>query len=140
MELWEGAILVVGGIFLVGYMSRKNALAAQSGAGSLSLATTVTPAGTSNASNLTNLTNTAGGYPTIMGEPLEPPQPPISPVKTSFPIFSQMPANPAPVKGTVATSPIRYNAPISERIPVNTIPGGFSGAMPIYERPMQMHL
>jgi hypothetical protein len=118
MELWEGAILAVGGIFLVGYMSQKNQaalLGAQSAAAS---ATTVTPAGTSNTSNLTNITNQAGGQPTVIGEPLEPPQAPIFPGAVvgpgttgagggsvqplPVPPTAQMPANPVVPRGTIA--------------------------------------
>jgi hypothetical protein len=74
MKLWEGAILVVGGIWLVSYMASKNAVV-QATAGAASAASS---AGVSNSSNLTTITNTAGGQPTVMGEPLEPPQAPIT--------------------------------------------------------------
>ena len=71
MELWEGAILAVGGIALVCYMAKKNTVVQTSLANAPGT-------GVSNASNLTNITNTAGGTPTTYGEPLEPPQPPLT--------------------------------------------------------------
>jgi hypothetical protein len=72
MELWEGAILIVGGIWLVGYMSTRNQ--------QLAAATAAATAGTSNVSNLTTVTNQAGGTPAVAGESLTPPQPPPLPV------------------------------------------------------------
>jgi len=87
VELYEGAILAVGGIALVYYMANKNTAVQAtlaSGAG----------AGLSNASNLTTITNTAGGVPTVMGEPLEPPQPPLTPIS----IVPTVPPN-APAAG-----------------------------------------
>lgn len=117
MELWEGAILVVGGVFLVGYMSQKNQAAVLGAQSAAAAATTINPnTGTTNVSNLTNLTNTAGGQPTVMGEPLEPPQAPIMPggvigpattgAGGGTPPSAQMPANPVTPRGTIA-APVR---------------------------------
>ena len=73
MEFWEGAILVVGGVWLVAHMASKQNRTTQSVIGT----STLGAVGTTNASNLTNLTNQAGGQPTIWGEPLQPIQPPV---------------------------------------------------------------
>lgn len=87
MEFWEGAILIVGGVWLVSHMARKNRQAQQTIIGT----STLGASGTSNESNLTNLTNTAGGTPTIYGEPLQAPNPPLA-----YPVRSPMIVAPTP--------------------------------------------
>lgn len=109
MQLWEGAILVVGGVFLVSYMA-KNKASAVSAAGTSTAATSTT--GLTNTSNLTNQTNQAGGYPTVAGESLEAPARPVlgtivHPV-TSF------------IVGRRTVTPV-VTAPANPRIPVSTL-------------------
>lgn len=83
MQLWEGAILVVGGVFLVSYMAKKNAATMAAGkpsvAGTAAAGVSAVPSmGMSNLSNLTTITNQAGGNPTRVGEQLVPMNPPIN--------------------------------------------------------------
>lgn len=118
MELWEGAILVVGGIWLVGHMASKNAAVQATAAAAAT--------GVSNQSNLTNITNTAGGDPTIAGEPLTPSNPPLL---GGPPIAVTMP----PTGVAQVSSPA---APLAR--PVH--PGLGAGQLPFVGRPMQMHL
>jgi hypothetical protein len=118
MELWEGAILVVGGIWLVGYMASKNAAVQATAAAPVAgAASAASPAGVSNTSNLTTITNTAGGTPTVMGEPLEGPQPPL------------LGSGPPRFLGTP------FGGPISKRA---AIPSGTMA--PMNSRPMAIHL
>jgi hypothetical protein len=139
MELWEGAILAVGGIALVYYMANKNTAVQAtlaSGAG----------AGLSNASNLTTITNTAGGAPTVMGEPLEPPQPPL----TNQSVVPTVPPNaPASKFGTpVGGQPPRYLPGINPTANMGVTPAtvnssGPSRAFmpnPVDQRPIQQHV
>ena len=69
MEMWEGAVLVVGGVALVWYMTNRSKQMAGMQIGAASAASN---AGVTNASNLTTITNQAGGVPTVAGESLEP--------------------------------------------------------------------
>jgi hypothetical protein len=81
MEFWEGAILVVGGVWLVSHMANKTNQQRFSGGPTVIGANSTNwlgALGVSNASNLTNITNTAGGQPTVLGEPLQPMQPGVS--------------------------------------------------------------
>jgi hypothetical protein len=141
MELWEGAILAVGGIALVYYMANKNTAVQAtlaSGAG----------AGLSNASNLTTITNTAGGAPTVMGEPLEPPQPPLTPISIVPTVPPNAPANKfgQPVGG----QPARYLPGINANPQLGVTPatvnsGGTmfprgTAASPVNERPIAQHV
>jgi hypothetical protein len=132
LELWEGAILAVGGIALVYYMANKNqAVQATlaSGAG----------AGLSNASNLTTITNTAGGAPTVMGEPLEPPQPPL----TTQSIVPTVPPN-APAKTGFGGQPARYQplgltpATVSNGVMAPVTHG--TAVSPVDQRPIAQHV
>jgi hypothetical protein len=132
LELWEGAILVVGGIALVGYMSKKNLAMRQTGVAAINAATTVTPAGTSNESNLTTITNQAGGYPAILGESLTPPTPPL--LGNSSPGFVS-----APARGTIARPASSPVAPTTVRT-VPIAPVRVLGGKPILGRPMDLHL
>ena len=125
MELWEGAILLVGGLVLVQYMTNRNSQVQSTIAAGA--ANTITPGGTmgtTNQSNLTNLTNTAGGTPTTAGEPLEPAQPPLV-------------GSPLPVKGTAMFVPTttslvqKLNPPAPARPIISPM---------IPTRPMEMHL
>jgi hypothetical protein len=146
MELWEGAILAVGGIFLVGYMSQKNQAAVLAGQSALAAATTVTPAGTSNSSNLTNITNSAGGQPTVIGEPLEPPQAPIfpggvvGPNTTGGGSGSVLPI-PTP-RGTIAQPARGFLGGGSTMVPspVNSTPWSPTGPGRVPVRPVDIHL
>ena len=102
MELYEGAILIVGGIWLVGHMSRKTQQTA---------ATLQESAGVSNASNLTNTTNQAGGLPAVAGESLVPPNPPL--ISTTKPVFSygRMPFN----NPRISQAPVIMSGPVAFR-------------------------
>ena len=96
MELWEGAVLIVGGVFLVSYMAKK-AGATPSNRPTVigSNATALGSLGTTNMSNLTNITNTAAGQPTVYVEPLEPVMTPIiGPVSAPGMVPSRMPMTP----------------------------------------------
>jgi len=150
MELWEGAVLVVGGLLLVRHMVNKNAAVQSTGI-------TAASTGVSNQSNLTNITSSSGGYPTLMGEPLEPPQAPIvaSPVThNNFrrPIGQPRPVMGLPPKSIVGGLVVNPPSPVTGRVgarlgggrpvpfaPINArqIPGAqFNPKIP----PMQMHL
>lgn len=71
MEVWEGALLAVGGLWLVGYMSRRNASHPVNG----SIGTADGGSGTSAISNLPTIgAGAASGTDTmIAGEPVAPP-------------------------------------------------------------------
>lgn len=156
MEFWEGAVLVAGGVILVAYFTKNKQTAAAAG---VAAQTATGSAGTTNASNLTNITNMAGGYPTIAGEPLEPPQPPVgapqvpvtvsttpvpTPIKNS-PVFGNVPracpawgcgANPprvsSPIGRTVGIpAPVKGTAIISRPMPL-------SPTAPVVSRPTSM--
>jgi hypothetical protein len=62
MEFWEGAVLVVGGIWLVGHMSAKSAVGQSA---------SIVKKPTVQVGN-TTLTNTAGTSSLVAGEPLTP--------------------------------------------------------------------
>jgi hypothetical protein len=108
LEFWEGAILVVGGLWLVSHMAKRQAPVAA-----------VNNTGVSNASNLTTITNQAGGLPTIAGESLVAPTPlmqaPLAvsrvvayPVTPSGTPIARAPLSSAPVyKAPVVVSPVR---------------------------------
>lgn len=114
MEFWEGAILVVGGVWLVKHMANRH----RSALANVSAQSSLGSAGTSNASNLTNITNTAGGYPTIAGEPLDSPQPPIMVpiVKPAQPIAIRPVAMPKAV--TVNSKVVPFSRPVAPVAPV----------------------
>jgi hypothetical protein len=145
MELWEGAILVVGGVILVGYMSQKNQAAVLGAQAAAAAATTVAPGGTSNESNLTTITNTAGGQPTVYGEPLSPPQAPIIPGGVVGPATTGLGARPpranpvrpvAGFRGAPVTSATRpgTNGDVGPVAPVKNPPAW------VGSRPMDQHL
>lgn len=70
MEFWEGALLVVGGVWLIGHMSRRSH---HHPVNSVSAYINQVPE-----QNLTNMTNEAGGGTSLTyGEPLLPAQPPL---------------------------------------------------------------
>ena len=132
MELWEGAILIVGGLALVGYMGRKQAAMQSAGVANLAAATTVDNSGLSNTSNLTNVTNTAGGNPTVWGETLAPPPPQIVPSTTVLK---------APVRMPIAR-PVMVNqntVPITG-VPSSVVIGGRQVNINVPQRPMNIHL
>jgi hypothetical protein len=73
MEFWEGAVLIVGGLWLVGRMSRASAThPLNAKPASISALGTVGPQGN------TVATNTDGSTSLIAGEPLTPMAPPLS--------------------------------------------------------------
>jgi hypothetical protein len=77
MQMWEGAILVVGGVWLVSHMASKTNQQRLEGGPTVIGANSTNwlgALGVSNVSNLTNITNQAGGQPTVIGEPLQPVQ------------------------------------------------------------------
>lgn len=129
MEFWEGIILVAGGVFLVGHMAKKKT-AVGLVAGSSD--------GVSNASDLTTYTNQASGYPTIAGEPLEPPQPPVG--APEIPIT----VSPHPIVTPVRSNPVLAKAPsicpawgCGARPPVRAFPiGRTTGAPPSIKQPV----
>jgi hypothetical protein len=135
LELWEGAVLIVGGVWLVGYMSRRNGVGLNTvGAPS----TTVNSSGTSNPSNLTTITNQAGGDPTTWGEPLLPAQP--------QPLTGKIcPAWGCGGPGSVASTPAVRGIPAR---PVGIQSGILGGTVTPYRapvrgtmaRPMDVHL
>jgi hypothetical protein len=111
MEFWEGAILVVGGVWLVSHMANKANMGAPGpsviGANSTNWLGAL---GVSNASNLTNITNQAGGQPTVIGEPLQPVQGTVRvpgvpariiPFPSPQPIFT--PVTPVAKSGVIVT-------------------------------------
>jgi hypothetical protein len=140
MELWEGAALIIGGVWLVGYMSRKNAAQTPMQASVGAPVVAVPLGGTTNQSNLTTVTNQAGGAGTTWGEPLEPPKPnPITGVIN--PAWGANPPRiaPMPVRYPVYGSTGTLSTPIgSPTLPVRPLPSPVA-RMP-YTRPMDMHL
>lgn len=115
MEFWEGAILVVGGIWLVGRMSRQTAAHPLNATAVTDL---VTP---SNVPNLTNITNTAGEPVVVWGEPLDPAPVPV--LKPGGPLYvvptgtqPQPVARPVP-SGASTTTPVS-GSKVSTRAPV----------------------
>jgi hypothetical protein len=127
MEFWEGAVLVVGGVWLVSHMANRASTARMTagptviGANSTSWLGAL---GTSNASNLTNITNTAGGQPTVIGEPLEPVQTPVTipgtpariiPFPTPQPIY--MPISPVARSGVIVAGPVAARIPTAIQSP-----------------------
>lgn len=125
MEFWEGAILIVGGVWLVAHMAKRQNQTAQTVIGVASQGSQ----GTSNQSNLTTITNQAGGTPTIYGEPLEPLQAPISNV-IQMPARVVSPISAQPVyKGVSAVAPVR-----------GTIIAPAPVARPVMVRPMNILL
>lgn len=132
MKFWEGAILVVGGIVLVKYMTGRSAAMSS-----------LPVVGVTNSSNLTTQTNLAGGQPTVWGEPLEPAVPPIIPP-------GAMPVNPiyiAPSAPHMFPIPIRVGAGASPQPPYSSRPQPVvsSGLQPVGinqypNRPMSVHL
>lgn len=111
MEIWEGAILAVGGLWLVGYMSRKNAAhPLNSGVG------------TSNTSNLTTIGVAAasGSTDLIAGEPVAPPARPTLAASTGGPKpFLNVGSGQAVLSprggGTPVSGPVRGGGPVVQR-------------------------
>ena len=111
MKFWEGAILVVGGIWLVGRMSRNSAMHPANRA----LSYSQTPP-------LTKQTNVAQAPFVIAGESLTPPISIPGPVKQPMPVIQsnvmpvsnvRLPTAPAPITASAlgtATNPI-YRPP-----------------------------
>jgi hypothetical protein len=121
MEFWEGAILVVGGVWLVSYMANRQT----SSTAQVYKTASTGSVGTTNASNLTNITNQAG-QTTVWGEPLEPPAPSIAnptmparilPSVGPQPIYKPI-TSIAPRSGAIIQMPSR---PISIARPINVM-------------------
>jgi hypothetical protein len=104
MEFWEGAILVVGGLWLVGRMSRASA--SMPPVLSKAAAGTVTPTGN------TTATNTDGSSVLVAGEPLSGSAPAL--VASNQPIIqnSYMPAIKTPLTPVGSSFPTK-TAPIT---------------------------
>jgi hypothetical protein len=112
MEFWEGAVLVVGGVALVWYMTNRSKQMAQQV--SVGAASPASSAGVSNSSNLTTITNQQASPP-VWGEPLEPPAAPVS---------GAIPVKP------ILVSPTPFHTPIVKpTIPISQL-----------RRPMDMHI
>ena len=109
MEFWEGAILVVGGLWLVGRMSRSSTakpVLSQAAAG------TVTATGN------TTATNTDGSSVLVAGEPLSGIAPPLT--RSNQPVISGFRNSLAPV--VTARAPFVPGGVASPGIhPVNTV-------------------
>jgi len=73
MEFWEGAILIVGGLWLVGRMSRNSTTSPLN-----KVVASVSAIGTVGPTGNTASTNQAGNTSLIAGEPLTPAGPPIT--------------------------------------------------------------
>jgi hypothetical protein len=95
VEFWEGAVLIVGGLFLVDRVTRKPAAVAPSNA-NLAI----------NTAGLTRLTNTAGTSSLIAGEPLAAPTPSVS--TSAVPVHVPVTARPirAPLAGSFTRRPV----------------------------------
>lgn len=100
MEFWEGALLVVGGIWLIGRISRNSPNHPVN-----SVASAIALSGTQQ--NLTNMTNTSGSVAVVAGEPLtggnEPLQ--ISNIRRPITAIQRAPVA-APVSTVVKANPI----------------------------------
>jgi hypothetical protein len=104
MEFWEGAILVVGGIYLVGRMSRRTNPITLPIIGT-SIPGTGAQAATGSVGFLGNTvsTNTDGSSALIAGEPLTPAAGPIAPVIQAP--HNVLPITSLPVRTPVASAP-----------------------------------
>jgi hypothetical protein len=97
MEFWEGAVLIIGGLYLVSRVTRKTVVVAPVNA---NLAT--------NVSGLTQLTNTAGTSSLVAGEDLAAPTPSIP----STSIATRSPVTVAPVKAPLSNRIARPVSPV----------------------------
>ena len=116
MEFWEGAVLLVGGVWLVGHMSRRSASHPINSVATAIQASRYT-------SNLTNSTNMAGSTSLIAGESLTPQGPKLP--TSSQPIV-------APVTRRPYVPPVFHKAPIHVvgRVPVSVRPKPGQGSAP----------
>jgi hypothetical protein len=137
MELWEGAILVVGGIWLIGRVSRQSpnhpVTAALNASSSLQSAgatpgITLNPPSTPSLETGDQMQSTGG---LVAGEPLETPLPTVANLPTPP---TQAQPKPAPVRVGMAPSTPR---PVGARplppvnpVPVKTNPPWFGTARP----------
>lgn len=87
MEFWEGAVLIVGGVWLVGKMTKRPVFGA---APSITSKVVATP-------GLTTLTNTAGTPHLVAGEPLTP----AGPMIPSHAVTVSTPVGSAPIKAPI---------------------------------------
>lgn len=97
MEFWEGAILVIGGIWLVGRMSRASKSSPLN-----SVSVSASALGTVGPQGNTVATNTDGSSSLIAGEPLTPSAPQIPVNKT----VSVNPVTSAPIRSPVLANPV----------------------------------
>lgn len=72
MEIWEAAVLIVGGVWLVGRMARNSPTSPLN-----QIAPSVSAVGTVGPQGNTTATNTDGSSSLIAGEPLTPSAPPL---------------------------------------------------------------
>lgn len=98
MELWEGAILAIGGIWLVGTLARRSANSPIN-----KVATSISAVGTTSSAGNTISTNTDGSHSLIAGEPLSGGAPPL-PVKKVVSVASPY--------SSVAKAPIAVANPL----------------------------
>lgn len=122
MEFWEGALVVVGGIWLIGRMSRRPQGPVYTAAPMM-----VSPSNDpSGGLNPTLATNTAGDSSLTVGEPLGQPATPLRPTRTPVstrpcstcygnfprPVAIGGGGNPTPFRGMVPTVPRFGTTPI----------------------------
>lgn len=116
MELWEGAILTLGGIYLIGRLSRQSpnhpanvaaaANASLQAAGATPIATPAPPSTPSLETG--DQSQSTGGL--VAGEPLATPLPTVG----NTPIAPAVPAAPVQVSGTTSKPPwLKPSAPAS---------------------------
>jgi hypothetical protein len=99
VEFWEGAILVIGGVWLVGTMARKSATSPINKA-----TTSIVAAGTVTSAGNTIATNTDGSTSLIAGEQLGPSAPSILVNKT---VSVNAPSTPVVNPPIAVASPLR---------------------------------
>lgn len=114
MEFWEGAILVVGGIWLVGRMSRQSASHPANVAAPYMVSPSNDPSG---GLDPTLATNTAGDSSITVGEPIGQPTTPLRPTRTPVTprpcttCYGNFP-RPVAVGGGGHPTPVRVSAPV----------------------------
>jgi hypothetical protein len=106
MEFWEGAVLIVGGLWLVGRMSRASATSPIN-----KVPVTASSIGTVGPQGNTVSTSTDGSTALIAGEPLTPMAPPLIIART---------ISPAPIATVPFQSPI-ISRPVAT--PIKAVPG-----------------
>jgi hypothetical protein len=117
VKVWEAAILIIGGLWLVGRMARASA------SSPLNKVSTVSAVGTVGPQGNTVATNEAGTSYLIAGEPLTPAGPPILP-----PIMiGSDPVTSLPVRAPVVPRPVGiYQGGRPVATPIKATPGRFT--------------